>query len=288
MIIDHSIDIDEAVEEYGLADHITELDDVGLTVVPQATLRLGDEWFEQLRDALLRVAEARTGVSFDLDTGPSATFDGRAGDNGQLIFSHLIYEDQSFEKVLTHPVKKALMTYMLGEGHRLSVSDGWIKWQTPDSWEEESTTGFHADQSVVPTPWNWRIPHIANMNWIITDYTRENGALAYVPGSHREQRMPEPGEALPRSVPVEAPKGSLVMFQGGLWHGAYRKTTPGLRMTMLGQHCRPYIIPFQDFKGRVPGEFIEASEDPDYLRSLLREDEYQLIAEAPQLLNKAN
>ena len=54
MIIDHSIDIDEAVEEYGLAEHIAELDDVGLTVVPQATLRLGDEWFEQLRDALLR------------------------------------------------------------------------------------------------------------------------------------------------------------------------------------------------------------------------------------------
>ena len=49
MIIDHSIDIDEAIEEYGLAEHIAELDDVGLTVVPQATLRLDDEWFEQLR-----------------------------------------------------------------------------------------------------------------------------------------------------------------------------------------------------------------------------------------------
>jgi hypothetical protein len=63
-----SIDFDEAVEEYGLAEHITELDEVGLTVVPQSTLRLGDEWFEQLRDALLRVAQARTGVSFDLAT----------------------------------------------------------------------------------------------------------------------------------------------------------------------------------------------------------------------------
>ena len=230
--------------------------------------------------SLLRVAQARTGVSFDLATGPSATFEGRPSEIGHVILSHLIYEDQSFEKVLTHPVKKALMTYMLGEGHRLSVSDGWIKWQTPNSWEEESTTGFHADQSMVPAPWNWRLPHIANMNWLLTDYTRENGALAYVPGSHREQRLPKLGEALPRSVPVEAPRGSLVMFQGGLWHGAYRKTTPGLRVTMLGQHCRPYVIPSQDFKGRIPGEMFAASEDPDYLRSLMREDETALKVEA--------
>lgn len=250
-------------------------------MVPQETLRLGDEWFEQLRDALLRVAKQRTGVTFDLESGPSATFQGRPADIGQMIFSHLIYEDQAFEKVLTHPVKKALMTYMLGEGHRLFCSDGWIKWQTPKHWQEESTTGFHVDQSAVPEPWSWKVPHVANMNWLLTDYTREDGALAYVPGSHREERLPKPGEALPRAVPVEAPRGSLVMFHGGLWHGAYRKTTPGLRITMLGQHCRPYFMPYQDFKGRVSRETFAASEDPEYLRSLVRDDEDSLlVAEA--------
>lgn len=66
------------------------------------------------------------------------------------------------------------------------------------------------------------------------------------------------------------------MFNGALWHGAYRKKTPGLRLTMLGQHCRPYMLPFQDFKGRIPNESFEYSEDPEYLRSLMREDETQL------------
>ena len=46
------------------------------------------------------------------------------------------------------------MTHLLGVGHRVAVSDGWIKWQTPDDWPSEETTGFHADQSVVPAPWN--------------------------------------------------------------------------------------------------------------------------------------
>ena len=276
MIVNNSIDISETVAEYGLTDHLLELDEVGLTVVSQETLRLSDEWIDRLRDALLRVGEARTGVSFNLATGPSANIEGRPSQTGQMIFSQLVYEDQAFIDVLTHPVKKALMTYMLGDGHRLAVSDGWIKWRTPDVWEDDVTTGFHTDQSMVPAPWHWRVPHIANMNWTLTDYTRDDGALAYVPGSHREERLPEPDEALPRAIPVEAPKGSLIMFNGALWHGAYRKKTPGLRLTMLGQHCRPYMLPFQDFKGRIPNEAFEHSEDPEYLRSLMREDETQL------------
>lgn len=281
MISDFSINIDEAVEEYGLAEHLAELDEVGLTVVPQATLGLSDSWFDELRDALLRVGEARTGVRFDPASGPSEAFAGRPGEIGHVILTHLLPLDQAFERVLTHPVKKALMTYMLGDDHRLSASDGWIKWQTPDSWEGEETTGFHADQSAVPAPWSWNLPHIANTNWLLTDYTRENGALAYVPGSHLEQRLPEPGEALPRAVPVEAPAGSLVVFQGGLWHGAYRKTTPGLRLTVLGVHCRSYVLPGQDMKGYVPDEMLEACEDPDYLRSLLREGDERLSPPPP-------
>lgn len=270
------VNIDEVIEEYNLAGHIEELDEVGLTVVPQSTLKLDDNWFEQLRDAILRVGEARTGIKFDLDKGPSGPLPGRPSEIGHIILQHMIYEDQVFEKVLTHPVKKALMTHMLGQDHRLAVSDAWIKWQTPDTWNQEETTGFHVDQNVVPAPWNPKKPHIANMNWCLTNYAREDGALAYVPGSHHEKRFPELGEALPRAVPVEAAAGSLVMFQGGLWHGSYRKTTPGLRVTMLGQHCRPYMLPFQDFKGRIPLEVFEKSQDPEHLRSLVRENETML------------
>ena len=56
MLNKDEIDLSEIIEEYGLDKHITELDEVGLTVVPQSTLRLDDSWFEQLRDAILMVA----------------------------------------------------------------------------------------------------------------------------------------------------------------------------------------------------------------------------------------
>ncbi|MEL7187047.1 MAG: phytanoyl-CoA dioxygenase family protein, partial [Pseudomonadota bacterium] len=270
MITTNKVDIDEAVAEYGLAGHLKDLDEVGLTVIPQETLRLSDDWFDRLRDAVIRVGETRSGVTFDLATGPSKKFKDRPSQTGQLILSHLVYEDPTFIDALTHPVKKALMTYLLGERHRLLASDGWIKWRTPDNWDQEVTTGFHVDQNMVPAPWRCQVPHVANMNWTLTDYTRDDGALAYVPGSHKKDRPPELGEALPLSVPVEAPRGSLVIFHGALWHGAYRKITPGLRVTLLGQHCRPYILPAQDYKGQLAEETFESSEDPEYLRSLMR------------------
>ena len=40
MVIEEDVDIDEIIEEYGLAGHVEELDDVGLTVVDQEILRL--------------------------------------------------------------------------------------------------------------------------------------------------------------------------------------------------------------------------------------------------------
>ncbi len=58
MVIEEDVDIDEIIEAYGLACHIRELDEVGLTVVDQEILRLSDEWVDRLR-TLLRVAETR-------------------------------------------------------------------------------------------------------------------------------------------------------------------------------------------------------------------------------------
>ena len=261
-----------------LTPYTRELDELGLTIVPREVLGLPPDFFEGLARAILRVAKERTGATFD-DGVPSGRFSGRTGEIGQFFVTHMVYEDPVFERVLTHPVKKALMTHMLGPQHRLSVSNAWIKWQTPDEWEGPITTGMHADQGQVPPPWNPGAPHVGNMNWLLTDYTKKDGAFAYVPRSHLEGRLPRGDEAVKRAVPVEAPAGSLVMFQGGTWHGAFRKETAGLRLSMHGLHCRPYYLPQQDFKRRIPEDIYAASDDPEYLRMLMREDEPWLEAQ---------
>ncbi len=70
--------------------------------------------------------------------------------------------------------------------------------------------------------------------WIVTRYGEVSGSLCYVPGSHRLSRMPKSGEGVDELVPVEAEPGSLLAFDGFLWHGTWHRSTPGER---LGVHC---------------------------------------------------
>ena len=55
----------------------------------------------------------------------------------------------------------------------MSSSNGWIKWRTPDAHEGAFTTPLHADTGA-PTPWLARTPHVANMNWLLTDHVKRS------------------------------------------------------------------------------------------------------------------
>ena len=118
------------------------------------------------------------------------------------------------------------------------------------------------------------------MNWLLTDYTRDDGTLSYVPKSRKEEIFPPQNEANERTVPVEAPMGSLGIFQRRTKHGSFRKTTPGLRVSLHGVHCRSYMLPAQDYKGQISAPVFNRSADPNYLHMLMRDDEEMLAKSA--------
>ena len=68
----------------------------------------------------------------------------------------------------------------------------------------------------VPLPqWATRL----NVNFILTDWTEDNGATMLLPGSHKLFRSPSPGELSDsKLLKVVAPKGSLVLWTGHTWH----------------------------------------------------------------------
>ncbi|MCH8140779.1 MAG: phytanoyl-CoA dioxygenase family protein [Proteobacteria bacterium] len=58
-----------------------------------------------------------------------------------------------------------------------------------------------------------------------SDEIQADGCLA---GSHLAE---QPNISADAAVPVEAPRGSHIVFHGATVHGAYPKQTPGLRLT---------------------------------------------------------
>ncbi len=76
--------------------------------------------------------------------------------------------------------------------------------------------------------------------WALTDFTRENGGTHVVPGSHRADHRPRRGEA-PETVQVEMPAGSILFYNGSLWHGGGENRTEARRLAIVTNYCAGYL-----------------------------------------------
>lgn len=69
-----------------------------------------------------------------------------------------------------------------------------------------------------------RVHYFCNSIWMLDDFTDSNGATRIVPGTHKlEQQawdvMDDHWAAHPEEIKICAPAGSVLVFDGHLWHG---------------------------------------------------------------------
>jgi ectoine hydroxylase-related dioxygenase (phytanoyl-CoA dioxygenase family) len=135
-----------------------------------------------------------------------------------------------FSSLIDHPVLMVLVEHMVGARFQTSCSGAlWIK---PGC----APMGWHAD---VPMPWfganNKPVPDLcfcANSIWMLTDFTKENGATRIVPMSHLARRQPCGGKKgadgqfeFNNEVVAEGAAGSLLLFNAWAWHTNGANTT---------------------------------------------------------------
>jgi len=147
-------------------------------------------------------------------------------------------EGMVFEEALLNPVVLALIRYLLGESCALIHQSLFLKCPGPDHLPLHTDQ----DQTVGPSPLQL-YAQVANANWALTDYTVDNGAIAFVPGSHKLCRAPTRHEATDLSLfePVEAKAGSVIVWHGNTWHGAFRRSRPGVRATLVEYFGRQHL-----------------------------------------------
>ena len=287
------------VSALGLERNLLDLEVYGLTVITpaqiNAALGLADgELCRRMLDATMRIASEDSGVQHNQEQGTHSA--GVATTPGTSATQYLLYSyltrDPVFELVVQHPLALPLIEYYLGNDCNLSSLTCFIKWQGGRS--EGTGMGMHIDSGGAtkrgePAP-STQHPHVFNTNWILTDYTQENGCFAIIPGedscmmhwlcvmldpqptfarprrvlytsgSHRWQRRPmaeyqEQLHAESDMVPVEAPAGSCLIFHGNVWHGAFHKETSGLRVSCNAYYCGSHFRRQESFE-MVPREII--------------------------------
>lgn len=238
------------ISDLGLQPYIEHLDAHGYTVIPPE-IASPNGLAERMLEACLDIAEQRNGERPDLERGKSRTTDSPVGDGMKA----LLLEDPVFEEALMNPALLAVSTYLCGYDVVLSSLISSMKGPN------ETLFRLHTDTRL-PSP----LPTLALLckcMYLLTDFNRDNGSTVFVPGSHKWCRNPVGSETLigeggnDQAIPIEAPAGSLLIFHGNTWHGAYNRVAPGLRVGVHLLMVRSFLRVTEEFYGRIPQEVLE-------------------------------
>jgi ectoine hydroxylase-related dioxygenase (phytanoyl-CoA dioxygenase family) len=101
---------------------------------------------------------------------------------------------------------------------------------------------LHADDGMITLP----RPHPATMVttlWALTEFTKDNGATRFIPGSHKRPAIVPSLEEEGEVVCAEMPAGSVLVMHASLWHGGGPNSTSdveryGLSIQYVAGWCR--------------------------------------------------
>ena len=251
----------EQISNLGLDSHLLELETQGYT-----TLRgvLSDTQIQRARDAIIRRVEQENGQPVDLEGESGKAYE------GLTYVPYLLYDDEVFEEILMAPKPLALITWLLGESCLLSSIGCHFKGPggTPLALHSDNGNGMPA-----PFP---AYSQVANVNYALTPYSREAGALAMVPGSHKLARQPRLEEMMlngtrenKAAIAMDLQPGDAVVWHGNTWHGSYDRLIPGVRMNLAVYFARQYIQTQERHGDTVPAEILARHANDERFQILL-------------------
>jgi ectoine hydroxylase-related dioxygenase (phytanoyl-CoA dioxygenase family) len=121
----------------------------------------------------------------------------------------------------------------------------------------EAAQPLHADDQLIPLP----KPHVSiicNSMWALTDFTAENGATRLVPGTHRADRSPQPFGEQVETVAAEMKAGSVLVFDGSIWHGGGANQSSGWRLGLAMNYCAGWLRQQENQQLGIPLDIARA------------------------------
>ena len=133
----------------------------------------------------------------------------------------------------------------------------------------ESPQPWHCDDAFYTIP----RPRAVAMSTIIAidDFSEANGCTEVVPGSNRwtdseiggdyrdgerETDLDFASRMTDKSIPVEMPAGSCVIFAGNTLHRGGRNSSTEVRRALSNQYCQPWARTIENFYLTIPREAV--------------------------------
>jgi ectoine hydroxylase-related dioxygenase (phytanoyl-CoA dioxygenase family) len=217
--------IDDALEALGAsAGTLTEAERTALDRDGYVIFRdlIDAAWLDELRatyDALAKAEGAAAGHDYQQEAGAH-----RMG--------NLPNKGAAFDRVWTHPRYLAAVHHIIGGEFAL---DSLSSREPLPGWAGRQQ-GLHLDGALDDGTCG-----VVDSTWMLDDFTAENGATRLVPGSHRWAKAPwdvmDCQDDHPQQIIVEAPAGSVLVFNGLIWHSG-RLNRAGTRRRGLFPYMR--------------------------------------------------
>ena len=144
------------------------------------------------------------------------------GDN-TIHVCNLFARTRAADHVATDPLLLKVIEGVLGPAFQLSVACA----MRPGPGAVNQV--LHRDDVMYGVP-RHHFPVVANTLIALDDFSHANGATRVVPGSHRSV---EPVDQDAEAVDAEMPAGSLLVWDGAVWHGSGENRTPDRYRTSI-------------------------------------------------------
>lgn len=180
---------------------------------------------------------------------------------GSLRLSDLINKDKIFDYCYTQPRLLAAVSQILSSDFKVHSLNS--HFSLPGQGHQK----LHADWGSANEKETQEFKElgryfVANSLWLLDDITDDNGPPRFVPGSHRrgvfiEEEMEDCLQAHPEEVFVNAPAGTVVVFNGHTWHGATLNRSDQPRRVMHMAFVRRHLPQQTDQKAYLRPETNE-------------------------------
>lgn len=149
---------------------------------------------------------------------------------GTRRLSNLVNKGEIFERIIETPKILDCMEAVLGPDFKISSLN--VRSANPRG---NCGQPLHADSGAVADERGY---WVCNSVWMLDDFTEQNGALRIVPGSHRWQRLPEPGARVESEQLLTGKAGTVVVMNAHMWHGGTDNRTDRPRRAMHVYYTR--------------------------------------------------
>jgi ectoine hydroxylase-related dioxygenase (phytanoyl-CoA dioxygenase family) len=175
----------------------------------------------------------------------------------QRIYA-LFAKTRTFDRAAIHPLLLGVLDEVLGH-YQLSAPVG------ISIGPDESAQMLHRDDGIYPLP----AGHgevVVNSMWPLDEFTVENGATRFVPGSHRWP----PGRTVTPDDQVHTATmtpGTVMFYLGSLWHGGGANQTGRPRLGVILEYAAAWLRPQENHCLAVPRDVVRTL--PERLQELL-------------------